>query len=200
MIKPLMTMGMLCFSVIVHAQDISLKPATKTGGKPIMEALSLRKSDRGFIKKEMSIQMLSDLLWAANGYNRADKRTAPTAMNRQEIDIYVMNDHAIYRYDAKTNLLKEINKGNFINTLGQANISKLAALSLIYVANLDKAASREAAFLDTGYISQNVYLYAASAGLGTVARGSFNKKPLSNALMLSEKQEIMLVQPVGFLK
>ena len=201
MIKRMLIAGMLCTAMLAQAQDmITLSPATRTGGKPLMEALDARKSDRNFVKKEMNPQMLSDLLWAANGFNRPDKRTAPTARDRQEIEIYVMFDHGVYFYDAKANQLTLVNKGNFIDALGQANISKSAAVSLILVADSEKAVSRELTLINAGYISQNVYLYAASAGLGTVARASFNKAPLSKALKLSSRQEVILVQPVGFLK
>ena len=182
------------------AQDIKLNPPVKTGGKPLMEVINGRHSERNFVKKTMPLQMMSDLLWAANGFNREDKRTVPTAMNRQEMDLYVMTDKGTYLYEAKEHRLKLIAKGDFREALGQANISNNAALSVIMVVNLDKAGSREFACLSTGYISQNIYLFAESNGLGSVARGSFNRTELPKILKLTEKQEIILVQPVGFLK
>lgn len=182
------------------AQDIKLTEPTKTGGKPLMEVLNSRKSDRTFIKKDLPIYMLSDLLWAAYGFNREDKRTVPSSQNRQEINVYVMFKDGIYLYDAENNLLIKKFKGDFRKTLGNQEYVMDAALNLIYVANMDKASNREAAYTDTGFIAQNVYLYAASAGLGTVARGAFKRPDLHDALGLSDNEEITLTQSVGYVQ
>jgi SagB-type dehydrogenase family enzyme len=183
----------------VQAQEIKLNPPTRTGGKAFMETLNERRSERSFVKKEMPLQVLSDLLWAANGFNRADKRTAPTASNKQELELYVVLDDGAYFYDAKQHLLKLVAKGNFKAALGQPNITEKAAVSIVIVADTGKTSSKFA-YLDSGYISQNIYLYAASAGLGTVARASYNGAELFKALKLAEKQEVTLVHPVGFLQ
>ena len=195
----ILAIGLFCITLGVQAQDIKLPAPDKAGGKPIMEALNERRSERSYVKKEMSEQMISNLLWAANGFNRDERRTAPTAMNKQEMELYVMFDSGIYFYDAKANILKLIAKGDFKEALGQPQISNNAALSIIMVADTDKS-SVEWAAVSTGYISQNIYLFAASEGLGTVARGSFKKEELSKALQLKENQQIILVQPIGFLK
>lgn len=191
---------LLCCTFTLSAQDIQLPEPIKTGGKPLLEALNERQSNRTFVAKEMPLQTLSNLLWAAYGFNRENKRTVPSSQDRQEIDVYIMLNSGIYFYDAKANMLKMHAEGNFKYALGQPAVSNSAALSFIYVANMDKASNREAAFIDTGYISQNVYLYAASSGLGTVARGSFDRTKLPEVMKLGEKQEITLVQPVGYLK
>lgn len=182
------------------AQDIKLTEPTKTGGKPLMEVLNSRKSDRTFIKKDLPIYMLSDLLWAAYGFNREDKRTVPSSQNRQEINVYAMFKDGIYLYDAENNLLIKKFKGDFRKALGNQEYVMDAALNLIYVANMDKASNREAAYTDTGFIAQNVYLYAASAGLGTVARGAFKRPDLHDALGLSDNEEITLTQSVGYVQ
>lgn len=182
------------------AQDIKLTDPTKTGGKPLMEVLNSRKSDRTFIKKDLPIYMLSDLLWAAYGFNREDKRTVPSSQNRQEINVYAMFKDGIYLYDAENNLLIKKFKGDFRKALGNQEYVIDAALNLIYVANMDKASNREAAYTDTGFIAQNVYLYAASAGLGTVARGAFKRPDLHDALGLSDNEEITLTQSVGYVQ
>lgn len=182
------------------AQDIKLTEPTKTGGKPLMEVLNSRKSDRTFIKKDLPIYMLSDLLWAAYGFNREDKRTVPSSQNRQEINVYAMFKDGIYLYDAENNLLIKKFKGDFRKALGNQEYVIDAALNLIYVANMDKASNREAAYTDTGFIAQNVYLYAASAGLGTVARGAFKRPDLHDALGLSDNEEITLTQSVGYVQ
>lgn len=198
--KGLLVIALFCFIGCVSAQDIQLVQPNKTGGKPLMEALSDRQSHRSFEQKDLPAQTLSDLLWAAYGFNREDKRTVPSSQNKQEIDVYVMLSSGIYLYDAKSNVLKLVEKGDFREALGQANISENAALSFIYVANIDKASNREAGFIDTGFIAQNVYLYCASVGLGSVARGSFTRPGLHQTLKLTDKQEVTLVQPVGYIK
>jgi nitroreductase len=88
----------------MQAQDIQLLPPTKSGGKPFFEAINERRSERQFIKRDMPLQTLSDLLWVANGFNRSDKRTAPTGSNKQEMELYVVLDTGVYFYDAKQNL------------------------------------------------------------------------------------------------
>jgi nitroreductase len=190
------------FSVVsyVSAQDINLLSPTKTGGKPLMEVLNERQSNRNFdSSKQLSAQTLSDLLWAAYGFNRPEKRTVPSSQNRQEVDVYVMLSTGVYFYEAKANKLILKEKGDLRDVLGQPGISKSAPVSLIYVINLDKN-GRETGYMDAGFPVQNVYLYCASAGLGTVARGSFKRPDVHNALKLTEKQEVVLVQPVGYLK
>lgn len=197
--KGLLVIALLCLVGYVSAQDIQLVSPTKTGGKPLMDALNDRQSNRSFDKKDLPAQNLSDLLWAAYGFNREDKRTVPSSQNKQEVDVYVMLSSGIYFYDAKANKLIQKEKGDFRAALGQPNISDNAALSLIYVINLDKN-SRDAGLIDAGFSIQNVYLYCASAGLGSVARGSFTRPDLHNVMKLTDKQEVALVQAVGYVK
>ncbi|HMM03913.1 MAG: SagB/ThcOx family dehydrogenase [Prevotella sp.] len=197
--RGLFVIALLCLVSYISAQDIELVPPTKTGGKPLMEALNDRQSHRNFEYKDLPAQTLSDLLWAAYGFNREDKRTVPSSQNKQEVDVYVMLSSGIYFYDAKANKLVLKEKGDFRAALGQPNISENASLSLIYVINLDKN-SRDAGLMDAGFSIQNVYLYCASAGLGSVARGSFKRPDVHNALKLTDKQEVALVQAVGFIK
>jgi SagB-type dehydrogenase family enzyme len=190
---------LLCFAISAQAQDIKLKAPVKKGGKSLMETLSERRSERVFVKKEMPVQMLSNLLWAANGFNRENKRTAPTAMDKQEMELYVVTEKGVYFYEAKAHNLKQIAKGDFREGLGQSNITNNAALTIVMVADLNKS-TKDWAAVSTGYISQNIYLFAASEDLGTVARGSFKQDELSKALQLNDKQTVILVQPVGYLK
>ncbi|MDR1882769.1 MAG: SagB/ThcOx family dehydrogenase [Prevotella sp.] len=194
-----LAIALLCLAGYVSAQDIQLAPPSKTGGKPLMEALNGRQSHRSFEKKDLPAQTLSDLLWAAYGFNREGKRTTPSSQNRQEVDVYVMFSSGIYLYDAKANKLILKEKGDFRTALGQPDISNNASLSLIYVINLDKN-SRDAGLMDAGFSIQNVYLYCASAGLGAVARGSFTRPDLHDAMKLTDKQEVALVQAVGYIK
>lgn len=188
-----------CFALNMQAQDIQLLAPEKSGGKPFFETVNERRSERQFVKRNMPLQTLSNLLWVANGFNRSDKRTAPTGMNKQEMELYVVLDTGVYFYDAKQNFLKFIGHGDYKIALGQPHISDNAAVSIVMVADLKKS-KMESARISSGYISQNIYLFAASEGLGTVARGSFIKDDLSKILQLEDSQSIILVQPVGYLK
>ena len=163
-----------------------------------MQALNERRSIRSYQDKELTVQQLSDLLWAANGFNRDDKRTAPTANNRQELELYVTTKSGLYFYDARNHLLKEVKKGDYRTETGVQDFVADAALNLIFVSDMDKASSRQYAYTNCGFVSQNVYLFCASEGLGTVVRGSFNKDKLSKLLNLKPNQEVLLTQSVGY--
>lgn len=198
--KGLFVIALLCIVGCASAQDIKLLAPIKSGGKPLLDAINQRQSNRNFEKKDMPLQTLSDLLWVANGFNRDDKRVVPTSQNRQEMDVYMMSDKGVYLYDAKANILKLIAKGDFREALGQPNISEIATVTLIYVADMSKASNREAGFIDSGFIAQNVYLYCASESLGSVVRASFKRPDLHNVLKLADNHEITIVQAVGYPK
>ncbi|MDR0412887.1 MAG: SagB/ThcOx family dehydrogenase [Dysgonamonadaceae bacterium] len=188
-------MASFCFSC--SAQDISLPSPEKTGGKPLMEALNDRQTTREFSAQELDTQTLSNLLWAAYGFNREDKRTVPSANNRQEFIIYAVLKSGVYVYDAQNNVLVQKAKGDFRAKTGKQDFVAVAPLNLVYVVDLKKN-SAEGAAVDSGFISQNVYLYCASAGLGTVVRGWFDKDDVRAALQLSEDEEPVLTQTVGY--
>ena len=193
----LFSLTVLSFSLF--AQDIKLPAPKKTGGKPLMEVINLRQSTREFSEKELSMQTLSNLLWAAYGFNREDKRVVPSANNKQEFDVYVVLKKGIYLYDAKANqLIFKIN-GDHRKSAGKQDYVYTAPVNLLYVADLNKM-GRETASADCGFISQNVYLFCASENLGTVVRGYFDKNELHSLLNLSEKQEVILTQTVGYKK
>ena len=188
------------FTTTLMAQDINLPAPDKKGGKPLMQALSERKSTRDFQEKELSDKTLSDLLWAANGFNRGDKRTAPTANNKQELELYVTLKSGIYFYNAKAHKLELIKKGDYRKSAGTQAFVAIAPVNIIFVSDLEKASSKNYAFTDCGFVSQNIYLFCASAGLGTVVRGSFNKKELEELLGLPSNKEVLLTQTVGYAK
>jgi len=192
----LLTLG----SLSSFAQDIQLPSPKRTGGKPLMEALNLRQSNRDFSDKELSMQTLSDLLWAGYGFNREDKRTVPSSQDRQEMDLYVFLKTGVYYYDAKNlQLILKAPGDNQAKTGGQPFVT-VAPLNVVFVANLDKASNREAALIDCGFIAQNIYLYCASEGLISVVRGSVTKDAVHSLLGLSDKQEVLLGQTVGYQK
>jgi SagB-type dehydrogenase family enzyme len=185
-------------SYSISAQDIKLPAPDRTGGKPLMQALNERQSIRSYQDRELTPQQLSDLLWAANGFNRDDKRTAPTANNRQELELYVTTMSGVYFYDARNHLLKEVKKGDHRAQAGSQDFVAQAALNLIFVSDMEKASSKEYAYTNCGFVAQNVYLYCASEGLGAVVRGSFDKDKLRELLKLPSNQEVLLTQSVGY--
>ena len=187
------------------AQSIDLPAPQKTGGLPLMDALAKRSTARVFDSKELSPQQLSSLLWAAFGINRPDgKRTAPSAMNFQETDIYVLLKQGAYVYVAKSNKL-DLVVAEDIRALGgtQAFVTNAPA-TLIFVADLSKMGDgsnedkKNTANVDVGYISQNVYLFCASEGLATGARGSVDRATLGPKLKLRPNQTIILAQSAGY--
>lgn len=184
-------------------------PQPKTdGGMPLMLALKARQSTREYdTTKPLSPETLSNLLWAANGINRSDgKRTAPSAMNSQEVDLYVVLEQGVYRFEPSHHQLEPIVAGDLRAQTGGEEFVKTAPVNLVYVADLDKLArapENEKAFYaaaDTGFISQNVYLFCASEGLGTVVRAGFDREALTKSLGLRPTQKIILVQTVGYPK
>jgi SagB-type dehydrogenase family enzyme len=179
----------------------------KTGGKPLMQALSERKSNREFRSEKLPLQILSNLLWAAYGVNRPDgKRTAPSAMNRQTVEIYVVMMDGAYRYNAGTHGLEVVTREDLRTLAGMQTFAAEAPLNLVYVADFAKMAkSTESDKLlytayETGSIGQNVSLYCASEGLATVVRASVDRASLAKALGLKAEQRITLAQSVGYPK
>jgi len=173
-----------------------------------MKALKLRCTAREYAADALPAQELSNLLWAACGINRPEsgKRTAPTAMNKQEIDVYAALPEGLYLYDAKAHSLNLVVAQDLRGATGKQEFVKEAPVNLVFVANYTRMGEGPQemkdfyAAMDTGYISQNVYLYCASAGLVTVARGWVDKDALAKAMNLGADQKIMLAQTVGYPK
>lgn len=202
---------LLTFSAYAPAQDlksIQLPQPQMDGGKPLMQALKERKSARSFSSEKLPMQTLGNLLWAAFGINRPDtgQRTAPSAMNRQEIDIYVATADGLYLYEAKDNTLQPVLMGDFRAATGMQPFVKDAPMELVYVADyarMGRGTDDEKNFYaaaDTGFISQNVYLFCASEGLATVVRGSVDRAALAKTMKLRPEQKIVLAQTVGYPK
>jgi len=197
---------------VLHAQSsttttaeqlapIQLPPPQTDGGMPLMQALKARRSIRQFSDKKLPPQVLSNLLWAAWGINRDDgRRTAPSAMNRQEIDIYVAMQEGLYLYNAKEHRLDPVVKQDLRAATGTQPFVAQAPVNLIYVADMAKLGRPDelTAYADTGFISQNVYLFCASEGLATVVRGSVQKDSLAKAMNLRADQKITYAQTVGY--
>jgi len=171
-----------------------------------MQVLRDRRSTRAFSPKELSSEVLSDLLWAADGVNRPEsgKRTAPSAKNMQEIDLYAAMEGGLYLYDAATHSLVPVFRRDIRPLTGKQDFVKSAPVVLIYAADHAKMSGTTAGekefygATDTGFISQNVYLYCASEGLATVVLGWVDKVDLKKAMDLRPAQRIILTQPVGY--
>jgi SagB-type dehydrogenase family enzyme len=203
----LVTIGFSFNSAAQGLKPAQLPPPQTTGGRPLMQVLSDRKSTRDFGPGTLSPQTLSNLLWAAFGINRPDgRRTAPSAMNWQEVSIYVATPEGVYIYDAKANALDPVLTGDFRAATGTQSFVKDATVNLVYVSDLSKtgnAASSEAEMYtaaDVGFIAQNVYLYCASEGLAVVVRASIDRPALTKTLKLQPQQKIILAQSVGYPK
>lgn len=187
-------------------KDIKLPAAIKSGGKPLMEALNKRASERVFSAKELSMQELSDLLWAADGINRQEtgKRTAPTAMNWQDMEIYVILKTGIYKYNPKDHLLEFIKAGNFMKYAGKQDFVENAALNLVMVSDTSKmknTANEDRllyAGIHAGAIVQNIYLYCASTELNTVTRRYVDIPELAKIIGLPQNKMIVITQTVGY--
>jgi SagB-type dehydrogenase family enzyme len=193
------------------AQDmtpIELPAPDMAGGKPLMQALAERSSSREFSEEQLPGQVLSDLLWAACGVNRPEsgKRTAPTAMNMLEIDVYVATADGLFLYDAAKHILEPVLAGDIRAATGRQDFVAVAPVNLVYVADLSKMTRGDEeqkkfySATDTGFISQNVYLFCASEGLVTVVRGAVDKESLAEAMKLRPDQKVILAQTVGYPK
>ena len=189
-------------------KPLSLLTPRVSGGKPLMQALGARSSSRSFKSDKLPLQVLSDLLWAAFGINRPEsgKRTAPSAMNWQEIDIYVALSDGLYLYDAKANVLNPVHARDIRGLTGLQDFVKEAPVNLVYVADFSRVTKAEGedklinTAADAGFISQNVYLFCASEGLATVVRGSLDRQALARAMNLRPDQKIILAQTIGYPK
>jgi SagB-type dehydrogenase family enzyme len=186
-------------------RSIKLPAPDKRGGLPLMQALAKRRSSRVFARKPLPLPLLSSLLWAAFGVNRrGGGRTAPSAVDAQEIDVYVALPDGAYIYDAKGHALKLVAASDVRRVTGYQDFVDEAPLDLVYVADhrrmrMVPVAQRESyASAAAGAIAQNVYLYAASAGLATVIRAWIDRNAVADALGLSHDEHVVLSQTVGY--
>lgn len=208
-------------------KTIKLNEPNKTRGLPVMEAFALRASVREWSNMNLSLQDLSDLLWAANGVNRPDgRRTAPSAMNAQDVDIYVFMKDGAYLYDAAAHALKPIVAGDHRSEImmarpggpgakpmakpepkpGPGGPTSPVPVQLILVSDISRfrmgetAAKLEIAALDAGIVSENISLFCAGTGLATRPRASMDKAKIKELLKLSDSQYPFLNHPVGYKK
>lgn len=189
------------------APTIALPPPEKRGGLSLMEALAARRSSRSFAREPLPLSLLSGLLWAAYGVNRDDGgRTAPSALNGQEIDVFVAFPTGVYRYAAAAQELQLVTASDLRRVTAYQDFLDEAPLDLVYVADHARmhrvpAGQREAyAYASAGAIAQNVYLFSASHGLSTVLRAWSDREAIAYALGLSHDHQVLLTQTVGYPK
>lgn len=204
---------LFCFmlsAITTFAADktVKLPQPDMTRKGTVMTALENRKSTREFSDRELSLQDLADLLWAANGVNREDgRRTAPTAMNRQDIDLYAVFPEGTYLYNAGEHSLELVSEDDARKDVaGQQDFVLSAPVCLVIVSDYDKMGDAESprvqmmCAVDAGIVSQNISIFCASAGLATVARASMNVESLKKVLKLRENQHPVMNHPVGYFK
>lgn len=192
--------------VAAEVKPLDLPAPQFEGGRPLMQALKARQSVREFRDRILPVQVLSNLLWAAAGINRPDgRRTVPSGMNIQEVEVYVITADGLYRYEAKGHKLTALLSGDLRALTGQQEYVTTPPVHLVYVADFAKYTALFPAEdrlmyagADAGFMSQNVYLFCASEGLATVVRGSVDRGALAKAMRLRPEQQIILDQPVGY--
>lgn len=186
------------FSIAISAQsNIKLPSPKRSGGMPLMEALNARCSERSFSNKAIDKAKVGNLLWAAFGYNRTSKRTAPSAMNKQSVEIYVATPEAVYLYNAEQHTLLYKVSGDYRKQTGMQPFVGSGYMELIYVAKAVQG-KRDMLYADCGFIAQNVYLFCASEGLATVVRGSVPRAEVAKILGIDSEERILLCQTVGY--
>lgn len=204
--------GLVCMTGSIQAQlnvDIELPVPDKEGGLPFMKTLSVRASARDFDTMMVELTRISNLLWAANGINRPDqdKRTAPSALNAQDIDLYVLMNEKVYLYDPAKHILKFVVTGDHRRLVaGSQEMFALVPVMVVLVSDIsrfrmgEESARLNWAAIDAGIVSQNISLYCASTGLGTVPRATMDIPKLKEVMGLKETQYPILNHPVGFKK
>jgi SagB-type dehydrogenase family enzyme len=191
------------------AKNIILNTPDLTRGLPVMQALSLRASATEFDTTSLSLQDMSDLLWAANGINRPEsgKRTAPSARNWQDIDVYIVMKSGAYLYNHTKHCLDFITGGDHRALVaGRQENFAVAPLFCVLVSDFSRISSGDdsskmvIAAYDAGIVSQNISIFCASVGLDTRVRASMDQEKLREILQLKDSQHLMLNNPVGYKK
>ncbi|MCX6555027.1 MAG: nitroreductase family protein [Candidatus Aminicenantes bacterium] len=214
--------------VAAELQAIKLNPPDLKRGLPFMQALSVKASAREFSEKELSLQDLSDLLWAADGINRPaeNKSTASSAMNAHDVRIYVFMKEGAYLYDAPKHELAPVLAGDYRSQIMRARPPRPAApaappagaaaapppppanppVQIILVSDPERfrrgtpELKLEWGALDAGIVSQNISLFCAATGLKTVPRASMDKDKIKYLLKLADTLNIFLNHPIGYAK
>lgn len=195
----LMIMGNL------QAQDVISLPQPEVSklSMSLGDALSLRRSERKYTDREISTQTLSTLLWAACGISdpKTGKITAPSAVNMQDIKIYVCTKDGVCLFNAKDNLLIKVSDKDLRDAIaGRQSFAKTAPVSLVLVStkNSERAPNDRYGAMDAGYVSQNIYLACTALGLKTVARATMDFDTLKRELNLADTSYLELNHPISY--
>lgn len=201
LVTTFLLMGISCFAQTTKLPTPDMKRQTIS----VMETYKQRKSVREYSAKALSEQDLSDLLWAAQGQNREDGHlTSPTAMNRQEIRLYVFTEKSVSLYDPQANTLTQVASGDHRSIMASGqDFVKNAPVVLLMVADMDKFRSNNQhaqwmVAVDTGIVCENINLFCSAAGLCTVPRGTMDSKAISTLLGLNDNQIPLINNPVGY--
>jgi|ERR1035437_743609 nitroreductase len=186
--------------VLSSFDTIKLLAPDTLGGKPLMQAIVHRKSDREFDSRNLSLKHLSEILWVTNGINRANgKRTVPSAMGLYPLQTYAVLPNGIYFYNPQKHQLEPVVKGDFRSIAGRQTYVDTAPLNILLIAKGKTATDNfSAAMLDSGYCGQNVYLYCASEGLKCVVRAGAKEAELLKAMNMEANYKFILAVTVGY--
>ena len=208
--KVTLVLALALTGLSLNAQNIKLPEPQKEGGESILKTIAIRQSDRSFKDGDISLNDLSTILWAGFGYSHGEKRTAPTAMNRQDISLYVFLEQGIYLWNAKDNVLELIKKGDYRKDTDRSNGFASKVTNIAIVSDLDKydvKKNHHTAYtfevMSAAYVSENMYLAAdgMQKNIGTVTRyAAHQEKEVAEILGLGEYQRILLFQTVGYKK
>lgn len=199
----------LLFPLVLIAQQgetIKLNAPNKNRGTTIMKALSERKSTGEYSDKRLSHEDLSDLLWAANGINRPEsgKKTAASAMNRQDVSIYTFTPDGVHLYDAEAHVLQPITTGDHRKLFGERGMSPLIVLLVTDVSKFGEVGTpelrKEFGAIDLGLVSQNIALFCSGNNIGTKPRAGMDREGIKTLLGLTDLQLPMLNHSVGYFK
>jgi nitroreductase len=179
---------------------IKLLAPDTLSGKPLMQAISRRKTDRQFDARNLSLKHLSEILWVANGINRTNgKRVVPSAMAQYPLQTYAVLANGIYFYNPQKHQLEPLVKGDFRSLAGKQTFVDKAPLNLLFIAKARNATDDfRMAMMDSGYCGQNVYLYCASEGLKCVVRAGAKEAELLKAMNMETGYKFILAQTVGY--
>jgi len=196
----------ICLSSFLISQEGKLPQPSKTG-MPLMEALAKRASGREFSPKPLTKEHLGDILWAGVGINRPDgKKTSPTARNFQEITVYAAMKQGLFMYDPKEHSLVKIKNEDLRELTGKQPFVATVPVNLVFVAEEEKMGNMTAdkkiyyGAIDTGFVSQNIYLYCASQGISTVVRAYLDPEKLQKAMGLKPTHKVIAAQSIGYPK
>ena len=199
----LSTVAALAALSSVGSETIKLPAPDGDSGVTVTQALKARHSERAFSDKDVPMDVLSGVLWAANGFNRPDKRTNATGMNKQTIMVYAIMKSGAYRYDAKENVLVKVCDADLRKAVaGAQSFAATAPVSLLITADVSdpvyKGNWSTLSHYDAGIVSGNIYLYCAANGLATVCRGTMDRDALKKALKLPNTTVLHLNHPIGY--